>query len=170
MKRSLTLLLLALSLLAPGAESTAEKKVAKKPPIKFKFNSELGLGLAKGSSLVVGGQLGFPVSDDYAAFAGPELDFALYSPGSLYAMMGTFWYEIRLDKATKSALSLGVAVGMVDTEKLAGFPSLTYVALGDIAVSQEVDEDVFIRGQLRPGVIGKYFAIWMNMNITFLFR
>ena len=165
------LILVAVSAL--GVAPPAEKKVvhAKElPPIKYKYNSLLGLGLARGSSLVVGGQLAFPLSQTSPVFAGPELDFALYSPGSLYALLGTFWYEIPLDRTTKSALSLGVATGMVAADRPAYFPSLTYAAFLDIALSQEVDQDVSVRGQIRPGIIGKYFAFWMNMNVTFLIR
>ncbi len=171
MRRLLLGLAMVLCFGAHGADTPAEKKTVKKPgPLKVKYNGLLGLGLAKGSSLVVGGQLGFPISEAFPAFAGPEIDFALYSPGSIYTILGTFWYEIALDKTTKSNLSLGVAAGIASTDRLASFPSITYAVLGDIAVSQEVDEDVFVRGQLRPGVIGNYFAIWMNMNVTFLFR
>lgn len=155
-----------------AAETAPEKKaVAKaKAPVKYRYNSLLGMGLAKGSSVIVGGQLGFPINEDGSAFAGPELDFALYSPGSLYALLGTFWYDFRLDRSTKSALSLGGAAGMVSTDRLTAFPSLTYAAFLDFAVSSQVDEDVYIRGQLRPGIIGNYFALWMSMNVTFLFR
>lgn len=150
-----------------------KKVVAKVPvpgPIKYKYNSALGLGIAQGSSLVIGGQLGFPVSDNGSVYAGPELDFALYSPGSYYAVLGSFWYEWRMDKTPKSSINLGAAAGMVSTDGLVRFPSLTYAVFLDASLSQEVDPDIFVRGQLRPGVIGKHFAFWMNMNVTFAIR
>jgi hypothetical protein len=171
--RLLTGLALVIGASGSAAESAPDKrtiKVKAPAPIKYKYNSSLGLGIAQGSSLVVGGQLGFPVSVEFPAFAGPEISFALYSPGALYAVMGTFWYEISLDRTTKSVLSLGTAVGMVSTMKMTKFPALTYAAFLDVAMSQEVDEDVLVRGQLRPGTIGSRFAFWMNMNVTFLFR
>ena len=98
------------------------------------------------------------------------MDFALYSPGSLYALLATFCYEIPLERTTKSALSLGVAAGMVAADRPTYLPSLTYAAFLDIALSQEIDQDVSVRGQIRPGIMGKYFAFWMNMNVTFLIR
>jgi hypothetical protein len=139
-------------------------------PIKYRYVSSLGLGVAQGSSLVVGGQLGFPISEVSPAFAGPELAFALYSPGSMYAILGTFWYEFKFSESPKSGLALGGAAGMVATDGLVRYPSLTYAAFFDAAISQEVDPDVFVRGQVRPGVIGNYFALWINMNVTFTFR
>ncbi len=167
------LCLLCFGALALGTEAPTEKKTVKAKalaPLKYKFNSFLGLGIAQGSSIVVGGQIGFPISETSQAFAGPELGFALYSPGTLYTILGTFWYEFSVDSTTKSALSLGAAAGMVATNNLPRLSSLSYAAFLDFAVSKEVDDDVFIRGQLRPGIVGNYFALWMNMNVTFLFR
>jgi hypothetical protein len=173
MIRVLVILLLLPLFAARGATPESAKKEVKPKapgPVKYRYTSLLGMGIAQGSSLIIGGKLGFPVSDREPAYAGPEIAFALYSPGTIYAILGTFWYDISLDQAKKLMLSLGASTGLAATDGLRKYPGVTYAAFFDAAIGQEVDQDVLIRAQFRPGVIGKYFAFWMGLNATFLFR
>ncbi len=133
------------------------------------LNTILGFGVARSSALVIGAQYGFAVSKVTPFYFGPEVNFALFSPGHALSVLAGCWYEWRVYGSPRLSIEAGALGGVAFTSALTGIGSTVPTAFLDLAIAQDVDELVTIRGQFRPGVISSIFAFQMNLNVAFRF-
>jgi len=79
------------------------------------------------------------------------------------------WYDVRVDTPTHLSLAFGLLSGVGFSSGLPQIKPASLVTYLDLAISQELDELVTVRGQLRPGMVGRYFSYQMNVNVCFRF-
>lgn len=132
-----------------------------------KFNTVLGIQVFEGSALLIGGQFAILVAKSIPLYLGPDLSFALYPEGHVLSAFGGGWMDIPLSQ--RLVLTSGVVGGPAFSEKLDRADPLAPAAFLDLALAQEVDDLVSVRGQFRPGLIGSYFAFTLSFNISFRF-
>ena len=136
---------------------------------RFKLNTLLGMNIVQGSGFVSGMQFGYAPWTSTPLYVGPEFNFSLFSPGSLFSLLFGGWYGWKLQGAPKLTVSLGGVVGPGFNTYLPSLPGTALVGFLDLAIAQEVDDLVAVRAQFRPGYIGNYFAFMMNFNVSFRF-
>lgn len=175
---SFFLLLLSLSAQAAGQKEKAIEAKMSQPVsnvygeatlYRYKLNTMLGLNVIQGSALVSGMQFGYALSPSSPLYVGPEFNFSLFSPGSIFSVMAGGWYEMRVHGAQKMRFSLGLVLGPGFNSAVSGVPATALVGFLDAALAQEMDDLMSIRAQFRPGMVGRFFAFMMNINISFRF-
>ena len=156
---------------APEVETlipAAEADYALSRVYRYKMNFVLGLGVIRGSALVTGAQFGFsPFKTPF--YVGPEINFALFSPGSIFSTLVGGWYVMRIEGAPTLGLSLGLSAGPAFPSFVPELSSTALAVFGDATISQDVDDLVTIRGQFRPGMVGRFFSFMMAFNLCFRF-
>lgn len=135
----------------------------------YKFNTILGMTVCHGSALAIGYQFGYAPFSEKPFYVGPEINFSLFSPGSILGTLGSAWYEWRLTRDQKLSLVAGVVAGAGFSTQLQNLSTVTTMFFLDTALSQEMDDLFSIRGQVRPGLIGKSLALMTSFSISFRF-
>lgn len=139
---------------------------------KYKLNTSLGTHVTSGPpgwGVNVGGQFGIPVWRGHPLYIGPSLDFSLFNPGYQVNALAGAWYELRVYGAPRLSLQLGMTAGVAIFSGLPGQDSMGFAFLLDGSINQDLGDLATIRGQLRPGVIGNYFAFLVSLGIQFRF-
>ncbi|MCB0404541.1 MAG: hypothetical protein KDD51_07120 [Bdellovibrionales bacterium] len=140
------------------------------PFYRYILHTMLGVNIVDGRSGVVGGaQLGFALGERQPWYLGPEINFSLYSPGSLIQPMLGLWYQLRIYRSPRLSVATGVLLGAAIPSNFTPVPNTTFSGFFEAVISQELNDLVSMRGQLRPGFIGSKFAFMMNLNVTFRF-
>jgi hypothetical protein len=178
--------LVAIALLMGCYTARAEKAPRKPPPApkaaapkdevddetrfyRYKLNNSLGVTMSQSYALVIASQFGFAASRTRPWYVGPEVNFSLFSPGSILAVMASAWYEMRVYGAPRLSIALGAAAGPAFTSQIPNTATTTVAYFLEGTIGQDIDDLVTIRGQFRPGMIGNYFAFQMNLNVSFRF-
>ncbi len=136
---------------------------------RYKLNNSLGINIASGSALVIASQFGLAIDHTKPWYVGPELNFSLFSPGNVLAILAGTWYEMRVFGSPRMSIALGGVVGPGFASQIANTGGTVLVAFLDAVIAQDIDDLVTVRGQFRPGIIGGYFAFQMNFNVSFRF-
>ncbi|MEZ4750733.1 MAG: hypothetical protein R3B54_08945 [Bdellovibrionota bacterium] len=141
------------------------------PFYRYLLNTMLGVNIIDGrSGIVSGAQLGFALGEREPWYLGPEINFSLYSPGSLIQPMLGVWYQLRIYRSPRLSVATGLLLGAAIPSNFAPVPATTFSGFFEAVISQELNDLVSMRGQLRPGFIGNKFTFMMNLNVTFRFR
>lgn len=132
----------------------------------YRFTYMLGANIFEGSAITVGGQLSRRLADNSNFFLGVESSLSLYSPESIMFFLGELFYESRGQSGLGYVIGLsgGIAIPSLVTR----LPQNTYAAFLDLALVQNIGDFVLLRWQLRPGLISRYVAILVQMNVSFL--
>jgi hypothetical protein len=136
---------------------------------RYKTNFLIGVSILNGSGLVMGGQLGYAPFRGTPAYFGPEVNFSLFSPGSILDFLVGGWYEFRVYGAPRLSINLGALGGPAFANSMPGLNSVNLAAFFDACIVQEVNDLVSVRGQFRPGYLAGNFAFMMNFNVSFRF-
>jgi len=136
---------------------------------RFRLNTGLGLHVLEKSSLMLSHQFGFALFRDTPIFFGPELNFSLFSPGSLLGIWASGWYETKVYGTPRLSISIGVTGGPSFANRVALLPTTTYAAFLDLGVLEELDDLASVRIQFRPGYEGGRFAFMMGLSVSFRF-
>lgn len=151
--------------------SNTEPKISQRKTKKRlehrKLNALMGVHVFQGSALVVGGQWGERFFKKTPIYLGPEITFTLDAPSSLLLVMAGGWYELRSPKTPRFGFSFGGYLGVGIPKDHPNVAGNTAAAFIDLAIFQDVDPFVCVRGQFRPGVIGGVFAFMANLNVVF---
>jgi hypothetical protein len=153
----------------PASKATSYQDMGDTSFNRYKLNTLLGVNIVHGSAIVSGMQLGYAPKTAVPLYLGAEFNFSLFSPGSLFSVLIGGWHEFKIRGAPKLSLSLGAVIGPGFTNQLPYLPITPLVGLLDIAISQEIDDFMSVRGQFRPGIVGRYLAFMMNFNVSFRF-
>ena len=151
---------------------TAPKKISVESEIRFyrrKLNIFVGINIAKTSAIAFGGQLGVALGKSTPLYFGPEVNFSLFSPGSILATLVGAWYELRVYGSPRLSMGLGLVAGPAFTSSIPSLSKVTYEAFFDGVLAQDIDDFVSVRGQFRPGLIGGIFSFMMNFTVSFRF-
>lgn len=144
----------------------AKKKEPKKiPPAKVmvqdppkpimartKLNAQFGFNTFSGSAVVSGFQVGRLIYSKFPIYIGPELSFMVFSPGSVLNVLWGGWVESRIFTDPKKSLDFGFFLGPGFSNQRPGWKTTNAVLLLDISYSQEMEDFLTLRGQIRPGV------------------
>lgn len=134
---------------------------------RYRVNSLFGLNIVRGSGFFVGTQIGVRAKRSLRFYIGPELNFTLFPSGHLFNVMGSTWFEIPLPDSTDLSLHLGALAGIGFSENVPNLARTHFTCYFDIAVAQDIDDLVTIRGQIRPGLVAGKMAFMMNFNVGF---
>lgn len=134
---------------------------------RYILNTNLGITVSQGSALAASMQFGFNLFPAHRLYLGPELNFSLYSPGSVLGTLVDVWYEFYVQ--TRLSLSGGVAAGPAFSTQIPTLSTTSLMLLGELTISQELDDLVSIRGQLRPGIFERQFALQICFSLSFRF-
>ncbi|MFM8316446.1 MAG: hypothetical protein ACKOA8_19370 [Deltaproteobacteria bacterium] len=159
-------ILFSLSMANPTWAVPAKKKESKKSlPAKIvnqepqkplmartKLNAQFGFNTVSGSAVVSGFQLGRLIYSKFPIYMGPELSFMVFSPGSVLNVLWGSWVESRVFRDPKKSLDFGLFLGPGFSNQRPGWKTTNAVLLLDISYSQEMEDFLTLRGQLRPGV------------------
>lgn len=141
------------------------------PFYPYMLHTLLGVNILEARSGVVSGaQLGFALGEREPWYLGPEVNFSLYSPGSILQTLLGAWYQLRVYRSPRLSVATGILLGASIPFDFAPVPQAAFTGFFEAVVSQELNDLVSMRGQLRPGFIGSKFAFMMNLNVTFRFR
>jgi len=135
----------------------------------LKLNNFIGMEIVQGSALIMGMQLGLAFFDATPFYIGPEVNFALFSGGHILGLLGGAWYESRIHGSPRLSATLGLLGGVDLVQGVGSLASTSLAAFVEAIIAQDLDDLVTVRGQFRPGVVGKYFAFMMNFNVCFRF-
>jgi hypothetical protein len=139
------------------------------PVAKYKLNTAMGMTITKGSAFNSAMQFGAVLSRKFPLYLGPDFSFSLFSPGNIFFIGGGGWYEFRWESSPKLLTCFGAVGGPAFVSQVGNFSPTNLAIFLDLALAQEVDDLFLIRGQMRPGFIGKTFAFMMNFNVSFRF-
>jgi len=135
----------------------------------IKLNTQFGFNLLSETGIISGFQMGWLVSSRTPIYVGPELNFMLFSPGSILNVLLGGWVENDWLGTSKKTIDLGFVAGAGFSEQQPKIKTTSFVALFDIAYTHRVDDSLSLRGQMRPGFIdGKLFAS-LSFNAQFGF-
>lgn len=138
---------------------------------RIKANFLIGIDVVRGESgLVTGGQFGYAPFRGRPLYVGPEVHYALFSPGSMLSACAGGWYELRVYGAPRLSVVGGFLMGLGFPASFPKFSQKTFETHLDIALSQELNDLASVRGQFRPGIVDSRFAFMMNFNVSFRFR
>lgn len=155
-----------------------KKETPKAPPLmnspkighaRTKLNAQFGLNFVSGSAVVTGLQVGRLVYSKFPIYFGPEINFMLFSPGSIFNVLVGGWVESRVFSDPKKTLDFGLFLGPGFSNQRVNWKTTTSVILTDITYTQEMDESLSLRAQLRPGAIGGKMVCGLNFNAQFRF-
>jgi hypothetical protein len=155
-----------------------KKETPKAPPVinspkigyaRTKLNTQFGLNFISGSAVVSGVQLGRLIYSKFPIYIGPELSFMLFSPGSILNVLLGGWVESHVFSDPKKTLDFGLFLGTGFSNQRVIWKTTTSVILTDITYTQEMDESLSLRAQLRPGVIDRKMVCGLNFNAQFRF-
>ena len=165
----------------PKPRLPASPPAAAKPPVategeeselrfqRYRLNNFMGYHKNQSSALVIGAQFAFALKRNTPFYLGPEVNFSLFPTGNMSMTLLAAWYELALFDLPRLTFCLGAAVGPAFSSKLANLGSVTYAALLEASLAQDLDDLVTLKAQLRPGVVGGYFDFMVNFNISFRF-
>ena len=136
---------------------------------RYEFNTFLGIHITDETALVSGGRFALAPIRRTVFYVGPEVNYSLFSPGSLLQVLGSGYYEVHIYVAPRLRLSFGLLCGLGITLQMAKYSSLTWVTYADVGVSQEVTKLAVVRGSFRPGFVGGYYSFIMSMGLGFRF-
>jgi len=138
---------------------------------RYRMSAQTGINIlsGKGSGYLMGAQFGYAPSTGTSFYLGPEVDFSLFSPGSMLQVMAAAWYEVRVYGAPRLSLSLGGAIGPAFATSLTELSSTTVGGYLEACIAQDVNDIATLRSQFRPGFVGGYFSFMMNFSVQFRF-
>ena len=157
----------------PKTKKAAQKKVLietnAEPITKFKLNSQFGVNFISGSAITSGFQLGRRPSDSKDVYLGPEINFMMFSSGSILNLMVGGWIENHFFTEARKTLDLGVSLGAAFANRRPNLKVTSFVGLLDLTYTQQMDEKLGLRAQLRAGFIGNSLVSSVNFNAQFRF-
>lgn len=148
----------------PPVVTSAEPSVA-----RIKLNSQFGFNLLSGSAIVSGFQLGRLVSSGGDVYIGPEVNFMLFSSGSVINVLFGGWIENDWFHNPKKSIDLGLFAGAGFANKMPDWKTTNLIVLADISYTQEIDDSLSLRGQVRPGLFDKTLFGLILFNAQFRF-
>ncbi len=143
--------------------------VAKPSVARTKLNAQFGFNILSGSAVVSGFQIGRLVSSKHSIYLGPEINFMLFSPGSVLNVLLGGWIENHLFYDPKKTIDVGLFLGSGFSNQRPDWKTTNFVVLMDLSYTQEIDDSLSLRGQLRPGVFGGKVFGNLNFNAQFGF-
>lgn len=154
-------------------KKTPPKKVVfeikKEPKSKIKINTQFGLNIISGSAVISGFQVGRRIAETKDIFAGPEINFMMYSSGSILNILLGGWIENHFFSDQRKTIDIGISAGAAFAHERLGLKTANFAGMLDVAYAQEVDEKLIVRGQIRSGYIGSTFLGQLNFNAQFRF-
>lgn len=134
---------------------------------RYRINTHMGMSIFKGSAFVSAIQWGTNLSEHSPYFFGPEVNFSLYTKGSLLGVLAGGWREWRSTAHSKLSWALGILGGAGFTSGLEGVPTTVLNMYFDTSLSQEIDDLSVVRAHFRPGIVGRSFAFMMAFSVGF---
>jgi hypothetical protein len=135
----------------------------------FLFSSGFGVHVLSKPGVALQGQLMFATNHRRNYYVGPDFTYTLFSPGtSLTTALGG-WYDLKIYGAPRLACLFGLVAGPVFNAGVAGYSNTTLAVFLDLALVQEVDDLISVKGQFRPGVLGGTFTYVMSFQVAFRF-
>jgi len=166
-----------------ASKKTARKKVAKRPPNipsahyaihkmspKLVFSSGFGVQTGQKPGLITQGQIAFSANRARRFYAGAEVNYTLFAPGTLMAVLPGVWYNVRIARGRRAHLSFGLLAGLGFTDQIPSVAETTFVGFLDIALVQQVDDLISVKSQFRPGLIGDLLSFAMSFHVAFRFH
>lgn len=135
----------------------------------FLFSSGFGVQVLDKPGLALQGQLLFSVNKRRTYYLGPDLTYTLYAPGSSLTTAIALWYELKVYGAPRLSCLFGLVTGPSFNQGVGGFANTTYALFLDLALVQEVDDLISVKGQFRPGILGGTFTYVMAFQVAFRF-
>lgn len=135
----------------------------------FLFSSGFGVQVLSKPGLALQAQMLFSVNKRRTYYVGPDITYALFAPGSALTTGAALWYDMRLYGSPRLSAIFGLIAGPSFTTSLGGFSHTTYALLLDLALVQEVDDLISVKGQFRPGILGNTFTYVMSFQVAFRF-
>jgi hypothetical protein len=135
----------------------------------FLFSSGFGVQVLDKPGLALQGQLLFSVNKKRSYYLGPDLTYTLYAPGSSLTTAIALWYELKVYGAPRLSCLFGLVTGPTFNQGVGGFANTTYAVFLDLALVQEVDDLISVKGQFRPGILGGTFTYVMAFQVAFRF-
>jgi hypothetical protein len=139
---------------------------------KFKLDADLGLESLNqaGLGVMVSTQFTFPIGLGPNLFVGPEADFMLFNPGSIFSLMGGVVWEFRLQRGSHWSFALGAAGGAAFPYGMTNYPNATtWEACGDISILREIDDLSSLRAVIRAGTVDGFLLVSFRMGVEFRF-
>lgn len=137
---------------------------------QFKMINLFGVHALAGGGVNTGAQFGYTPNPNMRFYWGPEMDFTLFSKGTLLNLLAGFWYEWRCLGTENIFIHVGALAGVGFAKHVPALSPTNLVAYVDTAIATELDDLVTLRGQLRPGFVGNRFAFLVNINVMFRFH
>jgi hypothetical protein len=135
----------------------------------FLFSSGFGVQVLDKPGLALQGQLLFSVNKKRTYYLGPDITYTLYAPGSSLTAAIALWYELKVYGAPRLSCLFGLVAGPSFNQGVGGFSNTTYALFLDLALVQEVDDLISVKGQFRPGILGGTFTYVMGFQVAFRF-
>lgn len=135
----------------------------------FLFSSGFGVQVLDKPGLALQAQLLFSVNKKRTYYLGPDITYTLYAPGSSLTTGLALWYELKVYGAPRLSCLFGVVAGPSFNQGVGGFANTTYALFADLALVQEVDDLISVKGQFRPGILGGTFTYVMGFQVAFRF-
>ena len=135
----------------------------------FLFSSGFGVQVLDKPGLALQGQLLFSVNKKRTYYLGPDITYTLYAPGSSLTTAIALWYELKVYGAPRLSCLFGLVAGPSFNQGVGGFSNTTYALFLDLALVQEVDDLISVKGQFRPGILGGTFTYVMGFQVAFRF-
>lgn len=135
----------------------------------FLFSSGFGVQVLDKPGLALQGQLLFSINKKRTYYLGPDITYTLFAPGSSLTTAIALWYELKVYGAPRLSCLFGVAAGPSFNQGVGGFANTTYALFLDLALVQEVDDLISVKGQFRPGILGGTFTYVMGFQVAFRF-
>jgi len=136
---------------------------------RFKLNTQFGFNVLSDSAVVSGFQFGRLISSKSNLYLGPELSFMLFSPGSVLNVLLGGWLENSWFESSRKRIDIGVAIGAGFANKAFKLRTSNLVVLFDFSYSQQIDDSLSVRGQVRPGLINGVVFASVSFNAQFAF-
>jgi len=136
---------------------------------KKKLNAQFGFNLLTETAIITGFQMGWLVAPKSEFYLGPELNFMLFSPGSVLNVLLGGWFENHWFRNSRKSIDLGLVLGCGFAAQQPQIKTTNLVALIDVAYSQIVDDSLSLRWQIRPGLIDRKILVALNFNAQFAF-
>lgn len=136
---------------------------------RFLFSSGFGVQVLSKPGLALQSQLLFAVGKKREYLIGPDFTYTLFAPGNALTVGLGGWYDLKIYGAPRLSCLFGLIAGPVFNSAVTGFSNTSYAVLFDLALVQEVDDLISVKGQFRPGILGSAFTYVMSFQVAFRF-
>lgn len=162
--RLLLCVLLSAQAWAVETSSTAEARF-----YRYELNNFLGVQVTDQWGSMVGAQFGLAPVKRTVFYVGPEVSFSNFPGGSLFEVLASGWYEVRIYGAPRLSLAFGLLAGVGVASNLPKLGSVCTITYLDVGISQEISDLASVKGSFRPGFVGGYYSFIMSLGVTFHF-